>query len=179
MRKTNNQKSGSVTNSFWVVYDPTTDEFLTQCDTYGLEYCSWGNLILEEGVGDLERLDESARFSTLRQAQDAAEWLACKLSERYSGEEIVLQTACVTSAMVEMVTDVSWDTDSVTHSCQAQEQEDQEEEEEGEAESQEEEEESEVDIDWRRQEAQARAAAEARLTEVKARKKKKSAKSKK
>lgn len=106
MRQTNNQTSHSSNpdaTTFWVVYDPITDEHLTGYDPPDFDACRWDRIILEEDVSPDERLQESARFESREDAAAAAEWLVEQLQELYPGEEVVLRLCSVTTVMTEMV----------------------------------------------------------------------------
>lgn len=106
MRQTNNQTSHSSNpdaTTFWVVYDPITDEHLTGYDPPDFDACRWDRIVLEEDVSPDERLQQSARFESRQDAEAAAEWLVEQLQELYPGEEVVLRLCSVTTVMTEMV----------------------------------------------------------------------------
>lgn len=106
MRQTNNQTSHSSNpdaTTFWVVYDPITDEHLTGYDPPDFDACRWDRIVLEEDVSPDERLQQSARFESRQEAEAAAEWLVEQLQELYPGEEVVLRLCSVTTVMTEMV----------------------------------------------------------------------------
>lgn len=106
MRQTNNQTSHSSNpdaTTFWVVYDPITDEHLTGYDPPDFDACRWDRIVLEEDVSPDERLQQSARFESRQDAEAAAEWLVEQLQELYPNEEVVLRLCSVTTVMTEMV----------------------------------------------------------------------------
>lgn len=106
MRQTNNQISHSSNpdaSTFWVVYDPVTDEHLTGYDPPDFDACRWDHIVLEKDVSPDERLQDSARFETREDAAAAAEWLAEQLQDLYPHQEVVLRLCSVTTVITEMV----------------------------------------------------------------------------
>lgn len=108
MRKTNNRINPNNTNVFWTVYDQSTDEYLTRYDSCDIDECSWASIIVEEGVGDLERLGTSARFDSEEDARTAAEFLVEKIREINPGDDVELHLVAVTTVMTEMVAAVDF-----------------------------------------------------------------------
>ncbi len=175
MRKTNNRINPNNSNVFWTVYDQSTDEYLTRYDSCDIDECSWASIIVEEGVGDLERLGTSARFDSEEDARTAAEFLVEKIREINPGDDVELHLVAVTTVMTEMVAAV--DFRSGPASYVGEDEDDYEEEEEEEDDLDLEEDEEYLEAQWSRHKVEAKSP-EPQFPEVKAPKKaKKSAKS--
>lgn len=181
MRKTNNRINPNNTNVFWTVYDQSTDEYLTRYDSCDINECSWTSLIIEEGVGDLERLGTSARFDSEEDARTAAEFLVEKIRESNPGDDVELHLVSVTTAMTEMVAAVDFRSGPASYVGEDEEEDDYEEEEEAEEEQEDEldleEDEEYLEAQWSRHKVETKFP-EPQFPEVKVPKKaKKSAKS--
>lgn len=184
MRKTNNRINPNNSNVFWTVYDQSTDEYLTRYDSCDIDECSWASIIVEEGVGDLERLGTSARFDSEEDARTAAEFLVEKIREINPGDDVELHLVAVTTVMTEMVAAVDFRSGPASYVGEDEDEDDYEEEEEVEEEQEEddldlEEDEEYLEAQWSRHKVEAKSP-EPQFPEVKAPKKakvKKSAKS--
>jgi len=103
MRKTNNRHHVEWSdNTFWVITDEHTQEYLTFYSGDGRD--EWKSILVEEGVdGGIADIEPSARFESEEDAREVAASLAGLLAEEHPDDPVNLWIRKISVETVEMV----------------------------------------------------------------------------